>query len=231
MKSKTGLNNALRRIYKGRQRTNLLKKYEQAALAFLVQILPAWVKPDMLTALGFFGNLIVGLSFVIAKYFGEMYLLLGVAGFAISWFGDSLDGRLAYYRNRPRKWYGFSLDLITDWLGIIIMGAGFIVYAQGVMKIFGYFLVTLYAWEMIIALVRYKVTDNYSIDSGVFGPTEVRIIFSLVLILEVLFNGVIYYFAGAAVVGLIVAGIVDTIKLLKSADNRDKNERKNTAAQ
>ena len=39
---------------------------------------------------------------------------------------------------------------------------------------------------MIISQLRYKVTDKYSIDSGILGPTEVRIIFSFALLLGVL---------------------------------------------
>jgi phosphatidylserine synthase len=44
---------------------------------------------------------------------------MGYFGFAINWFGDSLDGRIAYYRNTPRKWYGFALDCIMDWLSLV----------------------------------------------------------------------------------------------------------------
>jgi hypothetical protein len=41
-----------------------------------------------------------------------------------------MDGRLAYYRNRPKKLYGFTLDITIDWIGIILIGVGFIVYAK-----------------------------------------------------------------------------------------------------
>ncbi len=228
MKSKDKINEALKRISAGRRRTNLLRKYEQTAIAYLVRIMPSWVKPDMLTALGFSGNLLIAVSFVLARFYDERYLLLGVLGFAISWFGDSLDGRLAYYRGRPRKWYGFTLDLLTDWLGIVAMGLGFLIYAQGVMKYVGYLIVAFYGWEMLIALVRYKVTGEYSIDSGVLGPTEVRIIFSIVLIIEVLFPGSIFYFAILAALALFAAGLIDTVKLLKKADSRDIQERQNS---
>ena len=97
----------LKIISKDRMRTNLLKNFEQKILVSLVKRIPSFIKPDMLTFIGFLGGMTILLSFILATYLNRNYLLLGVPGFAINWFGDSLDGRLAYYRKQPRKWYGF----------------------------------------------------------------------------------------------------------------------------
>jgi len=158
-------------------------------------------------------------------------LLLGILGFMVSWFGDSLDGRIAYYRNKPRKWYGFSLDITVDWLGIILMGTGFIVYAPSYWKIIGFLFVVLYGWEMITALLRYKITEQYSIDSGSFGPTEVRILISLMLILEVIVKDSILYTSALACLVLLIMNFLETGKILKSADERDKKEKEAKIAQ
>ncbi len=218
------VNEVVLTISKGRQRTNILRRYEQKTIAFLVQRIPSWISSDMLTGIGFFGNIIVFLSFLLAAYYGEKFLLLGIVGFMVSWFGDSLDGRIAYYRGKPRKWYGFALDMTIDWLGIILVGLGFIIFAQGVTKFLGYCFITLYGWEMITALLRYKITDKYSIDSGIFGPTEVRIIISIVLITEVIFSGSITYFAAIACLGLLISNISDLYNLLKFSDESDRLE-------
>ncbi|MCE5330770.1 MAG: CDP-alcohol phosphatidyltransferase [Bacteroidales bacterium] len=212
-------------ISKERGRTNLLKEIEQKTIAFLVQRIPSWINSDMLTAIGFLGSIIILLSFVLAAHVNETYLLIGVLGFMVSWFGDSLDGRLAYYRKIPRKWYGFTLDLTVDWLGIILMGLGFMIYANEAWKIVGFGFVVLYGWEIITALIRYKVTDKYAIDSGKFGPTEVRIIISLILIFEVIFKGSILYSSIIACVVLFIVNIIDTMKLLKLADALDTEEK------
>lgn len=212
-------------ISEGRTRTNLLRKYEQSTLAYLVQRIPAWMSSDMLTAIGFLGSVIVFLSFVLAVYVNRYLLLVGVLGFVISWFGDSLDGRVAYYRHKPRKWYGFSLDVTVDWLGVILMGGGFIVYAISPWKIIGFLFVVLYGWEMITALLRYKIINQYSIDSGAFGPTEVRILISLILVLEVIFKNSIIYTSSLACLVLLIMNILETKKILQLADERDKNER------
>lgn len=57
----------------------------------------------MLTGIGLRGNTLTFISFLLATYLNPNYLLLGVLGCAINWFGDSLDGRIAYYRQKPRK--------------------------------------------------------------------------------------------------------------------------------
>lgn len=212
-------------ISKGRHRTNLLKTQEQKALAFLVRRVPSYITSDMLTYIGFIGSLITMSSFILAASVHRNYLLLGVLGFAINWFGDSLDGRVAYFRNKPRKWYGFSLDITIDWLTTILIGFGYVIYVEGSWKILGFGFVVMYGWEMITALLRYKITDKYTIDSGLFGPTEVRIIISLILVLEVLFKDTIIYSGALACVMLCVANIVDTRKLLQLADLRDKTEK------
>jgi hypothetical protein len=215
----------LTRISKDRSRTNLLKKPEQKFLAFLVQLIPSWVKSDMLTFTGLIGSLITLSSFILAAYISRYYLLLGIAGFTVNWVGDSLDGRLAYFRNKPRKWYGFSLDIIVDWLSTILIGLGYIIYAEDLWKLAGFGFVTMYGWAMIIAVVRYKVTDKYTIDSGLFGPTEVRIIIIVIMVIEIFFKGAILYFAAIVTGILFLVNIFDTISLLRIAAERDKEEK------
>jgi len=217
---------ALSKITKDRDRTNLLRKYEQNFLAYMVQRIPLWMSSNMLTGIGFAGSIITFGSFVLATYFQREWLLLGIFGFFLNWFGDSLDGRLAYYRNRPRKWYGFSLDYIVDWLTNILIGCGYIIYVsnhQG--ELIGFGFVVLYGWAMMMALLRYKLTNQYIIDSGILGPTEVRIILSLALVLEVIFIDTILYSGMIACVILLIFNIKDFRKLLKIADRCDKEEK------
>jgi len=217
---------ALSKISKDRHRTNLLKVSEQKLLAFLVQRIPSFISSDMLTLIGFFGSLVTASGFVFAKFFNRYWLLIGILGFAINWFGDSLDGRLAYYRNKPRKWYGFSLDVLADWMTNVVIGLGFAVYMNGNLKLLCLAFVMFYGWSMVIALLRYKIANKYTIDSGILGPTEVRLIISLLLVLEVVVpNSIIFSAIGACTI-LLVFNIVDSIKLLKMGDERDNEENK-----
>jgi len=214
----------LRNVFNDRTRTNLLKKQEEMAISWLVQRIPKFITSNMLTGIGFFGNMIVSSSFILASFFSRNFLLLGLAGFVISWFGDSLDGRLAYYRNKPRKKYGFTLDITIDWVSIILIGFGYTVYAEGAWTLLGYGFVVMYGWEMIIALIRLNLTGKYSIDSGKMGPTEVRIIIGAIMIVEVFFPGSLNFSAGFVVVTLFLFNITDTRRLLRVADDIDKKE-------
>jgi len=184
----------------------------------------------MLTAFGFFGNLVVFSSFLLARYINLYFLFLGLAGFAISWLGDSLDGRLAYYRNKPRKYFGFTLDITVDWMSILLIGCGYIVYIEGVWELLGYVFVLMYGWEIIIALMRYKITGKYSIDAGKIGPTEVRIIIASVMVLEIFVPDSLKYSALVICTVLFLVNIMDTRKLLKVADEKDVQEAKRLKA-
>lgn len=214
----------IKSVFNDRARTNLLRKYEQEVIAYLVQHMPRFITSNILTGIGFFGNIIVAASFILAAYFSKTYLLLGLLGFIISWFGDSLDGRLAYFRNKPRKNYGFALDITIDWISIIIIGYGYIIYAEGIWELFGFGFVVMYGWEMIIALMRYRITGMYSIDSGIFGPTEVRIGIGASMVAEVLLPGSLKYSACVVVIILFFVNIGDTRNLLRVADEIDKKE-------
>ncbi len=223
--SKRDMAKSLRLIATDRHRTNFLREWEQKTIAYLVQKVPAWISSDGLTAIGFFGNLVVASSFVLGAYLSRYWLLLSLLGFAINWLGDSLDGRLAYYRNKPRKWYGFSLDVTVDWIGTILIGLGFSIFVPGVWKYAGFLFVVLYGWEMITAQLRYKIGGQYSIDSGIFGPTEVRLLLGTIITLEVFVPGSIKFLATAACFFLLISNFVESKRLLRMADEQDKATR------
>ncbi len=213
------------KVFGDRKRTNILSKPEQKLILFLLPRIPSFINPNFLTGIGIFGSVLVLISFVLAFYFHTNFLLLGILGLAINWFGDSLDGRIAYYRNISRKWYGFSLDIIMDWIGTVFIGLGYMVYATDEYELFAFIFVVLYGWAMIISQLRYKITDKYTIDSGLAGPTEVRVLIAIILISEVMFTGSIQYFVILMCIALFIINIADTRKLLVLGDIRDEAER------
>jgi phosphatidylglycerophosphate synthase len=212
------------RAFSDRKRTNILKRAEQLTIVFLLPKVPKFISPNLLTLLGTLGSGFVFLAFVLGTYSANWYLLLGIIGLVINWLGDSLDGRLAYYRNIPRRWYGFALDIIADWIGIVLIGFGYYIYAKNGTQVLAFAFVALYGWSIIISQLRYKITDQYSIDSGLVGPTELRFIIALILITEVLFPGSITYLAGLITIALFLINTIDSFKLLKLGDLKDKNQ-------
>lgn len=219
------INNS-KKIFSDRPRTNLLRIPEQRTITYLVKNMPSAITSNILTGIGFAGSVIVMAGFIFAKYFGPIYLLFCVFGFAINWFGDSLDGRIAYYRNIPRKWYGFSLDIIMDWIATVLIGLGYLFYAKDEYELIAYILVVLYGWAMIISQLRYKITNEYSIDSGKFGPTEIRVLLSLILLAEVFYPNTMQYSIGTICLILFVMNLLDTRKLLKLGNVRDRREKR-----
>ena len=216
-----------KKLFQDRKRTNILSNLEQRFISYLVPRIPNSLSSDGLTAIGLFGSLMILGSFLLAEYVNINFLLLGVVGFFILWFGDSLDGRIAYYRNKSRKWYGFALDIIMDWISTVFIGLGYVFYATGDFKYLGFTLVALYGWAMIISQLRYKVTDLYTIDAGLFGPTEIRVVICLVFVLEVVFPGSIDYSVLLICITLFFINLSDSRNLLKLGDLRDKQEKMN----
>ncbi|WP_175636314.1 CDP-alcohol phosphatidyltransferase family protein [Pedobacter ghigonis] len=213
------------KLFADRERTNILRGGEQQLILFLLKKLPGWVSPNFMTGVGMFGSILVFAAFILAHFYGSIWLLIGILGLLINWLGDSLDGRLAYYRNIPRKWYGFTLDIVMDWLSIVLIGLGYYFYADNVKQILAFLFVVLYGWSMIIALLRYKITGAYQIDTGRLGPTELRVIIALILLSETVITGTIGYFGMAICALLLIINITDTLKLLKDGDARDKADK------
>ena len=212
-------------IFADRKRTNILRAGEQQFIHFLLGKIPGFISPNIMTGVGMFGSIIVCTAFLLGANFGNVFLPIGIIGLFINWFGDSLDGRLAYYRGIARKWYGFALDIIMDWLSIILIGIGYYFYAADSTRILGFIFVVCYGWSMIISLLRYKILGVYRIDAGLLGPTELRVIIAIILLFETAIPGSITYSALITTVILLVINLKDTNALLELGNDRDRKER------
>ena len=207
-----------------RKRTNILKNLEAKTIQFLCSIMPRWISSDMLTFIGALGSMIIAVGLYLGND-NANWLFLSVLGFAIQWFGDSLDGRLAYYRNTPRKWYGWSLDITVDWLSVGVIGFGFYYFFDS-LKPVAFFFIFAYGWSMINALLRYKITDVYSIDASAVGPTELRIIICIFILANIIYPNALLYFAIAGSTVLTIINIADTMTIVKAGDTRDKEDKR-----
>jgi len=215
----------LTRISTDRKRTNLTRSIEQPVLAFLCRHMPSFVTPDMLTFTGFVASVIICFGFWLAKA-NPYYLSISIAGFALQWFGDSLDGRLAYYRNIPRKWYGFALDLCMDWVSTVLMGLGYYFFLDEQYKIIAFFFIAAYAWTMLLTLLKYKITDKYSIDSGLLGPTELRLGICAVLFVGMFYPGFLTVFAAGLIGVIMIINLREFVNVLQLGDKRDRENAK-----
>ncbi|KOR37514.1 MULTISPECIES: CDP-alcohol phosphatidyltransferase family protein [Planktothricoides] len=171
---------------KSHQRINqtLLTPLEKPVLQILAAQMPRWVTPDVLTAVGILGAMVIFISYCLTNI-DRNFLWLVDLGFAINWFGDSLDGTLARYRKIERPKYGFFLDHTVDAFNefIIVMGLGlspYVSFAIACLGLIGYLLLS------VLVYVRTAVDGVFQISYGQLGPTEVRVIF-------ILLNTIMYF--------------------------------------
>src|SRR5574341_729143 len=163
----------------------LLGPLERPALRWLSAQIPAWVSPDLCTAIGVFGALLILFSYGLSGL-NRNFLWMASLGFLINWFGDSLDGTLARHRRIERPKYGFYLDHTVDAVCqvMIFLGLGLTPYIH-----FNIACLTLVAYLMLSVLtyVRTCVVGEFKISYGRLGPTEIRV-------LAILLNTAMYFF-------------------------------------
>lgn len=206
-----------------RERSNWLRRQERQAITWLCQRTPQFVTSNMLTGLGLIGAVVIFLSLTAAGQ-NRWWLLGAIPGLALHWLGDSLDGRLAYFRNRPRKWFGFALDLMMDWISLCVVAAGLALYFDSLRFVPIVFMVA-YGGRMLIAVVHYTIAKVYRIDSGKIGPTEVRLLLACAAVAEIFLPGSLLLLTSLATLALLVVDGLELAQLLSAADQRDRAER------
>jgi len=168
----------------------LLGPLERPALRWLAAHMPAWVNPDMLTGVGVLGSVLTFFSYAMTNFNAD-FLWLASLGFAINWFGDSLDGTLARFRKIERPRYGYFVDHTVDSMSMLLvfLGLGLSPYVR-----FEIACLALIAYLLMSTLVyiRTNVSGVFQMSYGRFGPTEARAI-------AILANAAIYFFGNPVV--------------------------------
>lgn len=198
---------------------NLLATSERRLLNWLCARMPAWVTPDMLTAIGMVGALMVFGGYV-ASNLGDAWLWVSIAGYFVQWFGDSMDGSLARFRKIERPRYGYFLDHSCDGLAttLVVVGIGLSAYVLlevALIALAGYLLLSIHAFLSVRVLGEMKLSYAYA------GPTELRFILIALTLAMIaagshpVFFGVLTYFdlfVGGVGGLLIVFFIIQTLR-------------------
>jgi phosphatidylglycerophosphate synthase len=150
---------------------------EKKALWWLAGKMPPAINSDHLTLLGLLAMAGAGAAYALARV--QPWLLLVVNVFLLlNWFGDSLDGTLARFRDRCRPRYGFYVDHIVDVFGALFLLAG--LGASGYMSpgvavalLLAYYLVSINMYLSTYTLGVFKISY------GAVGGTELRILLAL----------------------------------------------------
>jgi phosphatidylglycerophosphate synthase len=151
----------------------LTTKLEKRVLLWLAARMPAWVNSDHLTVLGLLAMMGAGAAYWMGGH-DVRWLHAVNALLAVNWFGDSLDGTLARFRDRCRPRYGFYVDHMVDMLGaLFLLGglalSGYMSAPVAVAVLLGYYLLS-----MNVYLATYTL-GVFQISFGGLGGTELRL--------------------------------------------------------
>ena len=160
-----------------RAQLSFLSAIEKRCLVWIAARLPPWVSSDLLTALSLAAMLGAGFSYWMARY-NRAGLLLVILWLAVNWFGDSLDGTLARFRNQQRPRYGFYVDHIADTFGALFLLGGLALSGYMSLLVAAGLLLAYYMLSIEVFLASYTV-GTFHMSFGGFGPTELRILLAI----------------------------------------------------
>src|SRR5436190_17566767 len=157
-----------------REQTSILAPLERIALHGLVRRMPAAVNSDHLSVLGLVAMLLGGVCYAASR--GNPLWLHGVnVCIFLNWFGDSLDGTLARYRNRLRPRYGFYVDHIIDAFGAVFLIGGLALSGYMSERVAAAVLVVFMMLAINSYLAAYAL-GVFKISQWKMGPTEMRLL-------------------------------------------------------
>ena len=166
---------------------------EKRALLWLAARIPASINSDRLTVLGFAAMFLTGLSYAAARW-NPWGLIAAIFSLTINWFGDSLDGTLARFRNRQRPRYGFYVDHIIDSFGALFLMAGLGASGYVDWRIAAAMLIAFLLLSIESYLASYTL-GVFRLSFAKFGPTELRLLLAIA-------NIVLFFHPAARVPGL-----------------------------
>jgi archaetidylinositol phosphate synthase len=172
-----------------REYGGLLAVPEKKALMWLVKRTPRWINSDHLTLLGFAAMLAAGAGYWMANR-NKLSLLLVVLSLAVNWFGDSLDGTLARFRNCQRPRYGYYVDHVIDLIGTAALLGGLAL--SGYMNpLIAVALLSAFALVEAEVFLATHVQQIFRLSCFRVGPTELRVVLAIGT-LYLLYNPSVY---------------------------------------
>jgi len=157
-----------------REQTSILTPLERAVLRGLARRMPVWVNSDHLSALGLLGFFMAGVCYAASKQNPLMLHLVNIFIF-LNWFGDSLDGTLARYRDRQRPRYGFYVDHILDTFGALFLLFGIALSGYMSERVAAAVLIVYFMLAINSYLAAYSI-GVFKLSQWKLGPTELRLL-------------------------------------------------------
>src|SRR6266478_5628377 len=157
-----------------REQTSILAPLERVALRGLARRMPRWINSDHLSLLGLVAMFLAGVCYAASKQNPLMLHLVNVCIF-LNWFGDSLDGTLARYRDRQRPRYGFYVDHIIDTFGTMFLIFGLALSGYMTERVAAAVLIVFLMLAINSYLAAYAL-GVFKLSQWKLGPTEIRLV-------------------------------------------------------
>ncbi len=208
---------------------------ESNTLDYLVERLPVWVSPDLLTLTALLSSIVGGSLYLFVDKNPYFLLAINVCLF-VHWFGDSLDGRLARLRKESRPNYGYYIDHIFDSVAAAFFIGGITISSLTITAVWVWVLSLMFL-SMIHVFLKTKVNRVFEFSIQQLGPTEARV--GLVVL-----NFLIFFFGnpefilfeislklmdvvgGALAIGFLLVLVPEITKTIMTLDRRDRGKSK-----
>lgn len=160
-----------------RIQTSVMNSLEHKALMWLAARQPKWVTSDMLTAVGTLGAFLIGLGYALTSL-NVNFLWLSTFGLLVNWYGDSLDGSLARFRNQQRPVYGYYVDHTMDVINesMMFFGAGMAPFFDMRLTLSAF---VLYLLMTLNVSMNAHLRGEFKLTYLKLGPTEFRLIIAV----------------------------------------------------
>ena len=192
-----------------RRATFVLSEAEKRLLVHIARHLPRWLLPDHMTLIGLFGSALITFAYLMTNL-GPGWFWVASLGFAINWFGDSLDGTLARVRRIQRPRYGFYLDHLTDAFSTLAIGLGLGLSPYMLLSV-GMAIVVAYLILSINIYLESQVLGDFRFGYGVVGPTETRIVLVVLNTVAVLIGPIPFEVFGLGATVFDLVGLIAVV--------------------
>lgn len=157
-----------------RTQQSVLSLWERRVLLFVAKRTPAQINSDHFTILGSLAMLLAGVFYALSSQHLGFLHLVNVC-LALNWFGDSMDGTLARFRNQQRPRFGYYVDHLLDCFGMFFLLAGL-----GLSGLMTFPIALLVAISFLLMSINVYLTaytlGSFQLSYGLLSPTELRIL-------------------------------------------------------
>jgi len=182
------------------------KRFENKLKEVVVPRLPLWLGTQQLTYMTILWCIVI-IGFSYLAQFNVHYLWVVSLAIGLQWLTDLLDGAVGRYRNEGLVKWGFYMDHFLDYVFLASIVVGYFFFTEPQYYIHLLFLLAIFAGYMVNSFLYFGATHNFKISQHGIGPTEIRILFIVVNVLNIFVDRIFLAWTIPWILGLGVLGL------------------------